>query len=427
MKNILVVDDEDTIRITMSEWFAVAHADAQYNVLLAADGKEAVKLLAAEKVDLLITDLNMPKMDGFELLAHMNNNYSSTPIIVMSAFATPDIKKKVIDLGAAQFIPKPFSFEDLEEIDFNRIFAPPKKKNNGKGYVNGISLQSFLQLISIEAKTCTLQIKSGDKTGTMYILNGELINALSGNLDGGNAARDIISWNDAGLTIEIDHECTNKDRKIQFTIMGLLMEAARLQDEREAAESGRVDEEGEAAVKEKGEPEPSSPPKSEVKPAPVTVPEVVPEPPPMPKPVATQPPSPPVAVKSNKNDLAGINLPKVQERLKEFSAIDGFAGAALLTVNGEPLQMVSTSGSNVNLESAGVFANNILTTARSSTRNMGIGISKMVQIDTESGHLFISGRDKFNVMLILASSSSLGLAKMMVTKVLEEIADDMKN
>jgi CheY-like chemotaxis protein len=52
-------------------------------------GKEAVQILDATGVDLVVTDLRMPKMDGFELLAHMSGNYPDIPVIVMTAYGTP--------------------------------------------------------------------------------------------------------------------------------------------------------------------------------------------------------------------------------------------------------------------------------------------------------------------------------------------------
>ena len=217
MKNILVVDDEETILITLVEWFASAHAGSEFNIITASNGVEAIKQLAATKIDLLITDLNMPKMDGFELLTHMNNDYKSTPIIVMSAFATPEIKDKVKNMGAAIFIPKPFSFDDLEEIDFETIVSPPPpEKDGGKGVINGISLQSFLQLINIESKTCVLTIKSEGNTGLMYLDKGDLLNAKTDSNEGGKAAQEIISWSDEGLRIEIEEGFTVNDNTYQF-------------------------------------------------------------------------------------------------------------------------------------------------------------------------------------------------------------------
>jgi len=438
MKNILVVDDEETILITLVEWFASAHAGSNFKILTALNGVDAVKALASSKIDLLITDLNMPKMDGFELLTHMNNDYKSTPIIVMSAFATPEIKDKVKSMGAAIFIPKPFSFDDLEEIDFNAIVNPPPPKKDSKGTINGISLQSFLQLINIESKTCTLTINSEGKTGLMYLDKGDLMNARTKNHEGGKAAQEIISWSDEGLTIEIENVCPETEKKIEYTIMSLLMEAARMADERSAKESGTVDEDEaeaqkvkEATAKAADSMDDTHVITSAPKPKPAaTKPPPAPQPPPAVAPAATVQPPKEKAVSSkgtDKVDLGKLDLVKVQNKLKEFSALDGFSGAVLSTANGDILQTVSSEGSEINLEQAAVFANNILSTSHSSTMNMklGGGGSKLVQVDTEAGHMLVSGQAGLNIMLILAVSSSLGLGKIMVSNTLNEITADL--
>ena len=437
MKNILVVDDEETILITLVEWFASAHAASDFNIITAFNGVEAVKALASSKIDLLITDLNMPKMDGFELLTHMNNDYKSTPIIVMSAFATPEIKDKVKNMGATIFIPKPFSFDDLEEIDFKAIVSPPPARKDGSGVVSGISLQSFLQLINIESKTCTLTIRSEGKTGQMCLDKGDLMNAKTENNESSKAAQEIISWNDEGLTIEIEDGCAETEKKIKYTIMSLLMEAARMADERSAKEAGVADEDEAEAKKVKEEAAAAAAAMDETQiitsakkaePA-AAEPPPIPEPPPAPTP---PPAATPVKAKATPVkavepvDLGNLDLVKVQSKLKEFAALDGFSGAVLSTSNGDILQTVSSEGSEVNLEQAAVFANNILSTSHSSTMNMKMGSgSKLVQVDTEAGHMLISGQSGLNIMLILGVSSSLGLGKIMVTKTLADITADL--
>lgn len=411
MKNILVVDDEETILVTLVEWFASAHPVANYNVMVANNGIEAIKILSSFKIDLLITDLNMPKMDGFELLLHMNNDYPATPIIVMSAFATPDIKNKVKNLGVLLFIPKPFSTEDLDGIDFAKILGESGKEASEKGHINGISLQSFLQLINLESKTCTLTVKHKNKTGLIYVDKGDLMDAKTGNLEGTAAAEEIISWNNIGLNIEIENSCSVTEKKIKHTIMSLLMEAARAEDERAARKAGITDEDEEKETA----PAPSPPPTPEPeRPRADAAPE---------KPA--QPASRPVP-KISIVDLHKLDLVKIQTMLKEFAALDGFSGAVLSTSTGDILQIVNTEGSEINLEQAAIYANSILATSHNSTTKMRMeGDIEMVQVDTKAGYMLISGQRGVNIMLILANTSSLGLGKIMATRTLGEIVKDL--
>ena len=429
----MIADDEETVRVTLAEWFSATYGVKEYKIFLASNGIEAIKVLAANQIDLLITDLNMPKMDGFELLAQMKSDHPRIPIIVISAFATPDIRTKVVDLGALRFISKPFSFSDLEEINFPKLLEPQKRSDHG--FVNGISLQSFLQLISMEAKSCTLTVRSRGKTGEVFLERGELMDARTGNLEGEEAAYEIISWSDEGLTIEIDNVCRTKERKIEFPIMHLLMEGARMADERASStadlseETEQAQDVGETTLMLKAGQMQSAVATEEI----LTEPVPEPEPPPLkPAPQSAPPQANPTTQQvaapetgPNHINLSRLNLVKIQERCKEFSALDGFAGVVLLTVNGDILKVVGSNGGGINLERASVYANSIFSTVKTHAQNMGLGVTSLIQVDTASGHLLIAGRTKINLMLVLVTSSSLGLAKIMINSVIKEIGAEI--
>lgn len=78
------------------------------------------------KVDLVVTDLNMPEMDGFELLAYTRKNHPSIPVIVMTAFDTSDIEKKLHALDIFGYIEKPFELKDLTNMILNGLVLSSK-------------------------------------------------------------------------------------------------------------------------------------------------------------------------------------------------------------------------------------------------------------------------------------------------------------
>jgi|GEM_PF-304983 len=424
MHNILIVDDEETIRITLFEWFASALA-GEANILMAEHGADAVRVMKESPVNLLITDLNMPKMDGFELIAHMNNNHPSTPVIVMSAFATPDIKKKVAEMGAITFLAKPLNFEDLEAIDFPKLLA------GNRGHVNGISLQSFMQLIDMEGKTCTLIIESQGRQAVIYIDKGELIDARTGNMSGEEAAYEILTWSvDEELTIEIDNSCPKMERKIEFTIMHLLMESARLIDERKNA--AEVDQQAKAADQQpkagaeqqvpEPQPEPSPPPPTQEEPEAPTATEA-------PPPESTLPDEPAAPATNGakvKVNTSAAALVEIQKRLKEFSGLDGFSGVALISHSGETMCKVS-GGNGLNAEKAAVMANNVMIQAKRTATGMGDADCVFIHLETTGGHALVSCLERNNehpdlrLILFLKNDDAMGLAKMMLRTTLEEI------
>ena len=159
----------------------------------------------------------MPEMDGFGLLASMSKNQPHLPVIVMSAYCTPEIKARLNSLGAFKILEKPIDFQDFVEHIFAELHAV------SKGYINGITLPAFLQLVEMERKTCTLSIGSHGKKGFLYFQEGVLIDADNGVDKHEKAALDIVCWDDPA--IEIDSFCKQKDRNIKSSLGFILLEA----------------------------------------------------------------------------------------------------------------------------------------------------------------------------------------------------------
>jgi two-component system chemotaxis sensor kinase CheA len=103
-RSILVVDDSMTTR-TLEKSILEAHG---YRVRVAVDGLEALALLRAEKADLVIADIQMPRMDGFELLAALkkDQNLNQIPVIVVTSLERPEDQERGLSLGADAYIVK---------------------------------------------------------------------------------------------------------------------------------------------------------------------------------------------------------------------------------------------------------------------------------------------------------------------------------
>ena len=116
------------------------------------------------------------------------------------------------------------------------------------GQIHGISLDSFLQMVQVEGKTCTLTVKTADEIGYLYFLKGDLIDAEAGEIKHKEAAALIISWNDP--VIEIEEDCQKKTNNINQSIMDILMEGMKLKDDRKSREKESVGPEKGVADKE---------------------------------------------------------------------------------------------------------------------------------------------------------------------------------
>ena len=112
MLTLLIVDDE----LSMREFLRILLEKEGYRVLTAAGGSEALTLLANEPVDLMITDIRMPGMDGLELLSRARENDATLPVIMITAFASPEDAVEAMKNGAFDYITKPFNVDEIKEV-----------------------------------------------------------------------------------------------------------------------------------------------------------------------------------------------------------------------------------------------------------------------------------------------------------------------
>jgi DNA-binding response OmpR family regulator/predicted regulator of Ras-like GTPase activity (Roadblock/LC7/MglB family) len=225
MNTVLIVDDDESFLLSLIDGFK-SYED-QFGIVTAHNGEEAVAILDEQEIHLVLTDLKMPKMDGFALVAHLSAHHPDLPVIVMTAFGTPDMEANLKEIGAFQYIEKP--------IDFNLLVTKILKGLEGrsKGFITGVSLGSFLQLLELDKKTCTLTVRSGKNQGTMYFKNGELMDADTNDLHGVDAAFEIINWKN--VEIILANSCDVTEQKIAESLGYILLEGSRRKDERESS------------------------------------------------------------------------------------------------------------------------------------------------------------------------------------------------
>lgn len=110
-KTILVADDSPIIRKLITFSLTIKG----YEIIGVSDGMEALEILQRENIDLLITDLNMPNVDGFELIKAVreNDDLKNTPIIVLSNLSETDDIEKALQFGADSYLIKPFDQKSI--------------------------------------------------------------------------------------------------------------------------------------------------------------------------------------------------------------------------------------------------------------------------------------------------------------------------
>jgi CheY-like chemotaxis protein len=109
--NILVVDDEPGIR-TMVQFELSSQG---HNIFTADSGVRALEVIRESPVDLIITDMRMPVMDGLDMLVQVRKTHPQVPVILMTGFVE-DRVQKVVELGVVGTLHKPFTLDQLSEL-----------------------------------------------------------------------------------------------------------------------------------------------------------------------------------------------------------------------------------------------------------------------------------------------------------------------
>lgn len=219
-KTLLVVEDD---RATLSLYRAGLKGLVGFKILMAENGGQAMDILRHEPVHVLVTDLNMPVMDGFNLIAKASRFYPQVPIIVMTGLDQSQHLNTPLQLGAIRILTKPPRLTILMDAIKAAAALEPS------GLIRGIGLNSILQLLNWEKKSCTLTVNSEAGMGLMYLKNGEVVHAVYRAEEGLPAAYEILAWDRPD--IEFVETC-RVEQTIGLALTELLMNAALIADQR---------------------------------------------------------------------------------------------------------------------------------------------------------------------------------------------------
>jgi DNA-binding response OmpR family regulator len=118
---ILIVDDEPLILGMVTEYFV----ERGYIVIAAASGQDALAAFARERPDVILLDIVMPGMDGFQILKRLRETDRSVPIIMLTANEDVALARETLAIGAFDYVAKPFDFEHLEQtVTAAMLYAP---------------------------------------------------------------------------------------------------------------------------------------------------------------------------------------------------------------------------------------------------------------------------------------------------------------
>ncbi|MFN8576413.1 MAG: response regulator [Candidatus Sericytochromatia bacterium] len=183
IKNILIVDDSKIITVQAEKGLT----QKGFNVQTSISGKAAIEILNTNQIDLVITDVNMPEMNGVELTLWIKDNKPECPVLLMTAFETEEIKKYTLEFNSNMFLEKPLNFDNVVS-KINNI--------NNNLYPTKLNLKDIMLMFIIARMNQVVNILKDDNNllGKIYFSLGEIIHAEYSNLTGINALEQIMNY-----------------------------------------------------------------------------------------------------------------------------------------------------------------------------------------------------------------------------------------
>jgi two-component system chemotaxis response regulator CheB len=188
LKKVLIVDDEETLTWSMAR--SLSKDKDKYEVIIANNGREALAQLEKNKIDLVITDIRMPDINGLDLLVKIKKGYPQTKVIIMTAYGSSDVQKEANQRGSLYYVEKPFEISDIRKIIIDLI----GKKKGFQGKMFGLQLTDIIQMNCLSRLTTVLIITRDGEKGIIYVNEGEIIHAECGEQKGTEAFYSILSW-----------------------------------------------------------------------------------------------------------------------------------------------------------------------------------------------------------------------------------------
>jgi CheY-like chemotaxis protein len=389
MKNVLIADDDKTFLLSLKDGLDL-HYGNKFNVLAAENGKKAAELLEKNKVDLVVTDLKMPVMDGFELLAYMSKNHPNVPVMVMTAFGNPEIEDRLRTLDFIHYVEKPLDFHELASKIIENLVEGPT------GQVHAALLPTFLQLAELEKKSCTVRVQSEAKVGYLYFIKGNLVDAESEGKKGEEAALEILGWGNVSIEIGPGSKKRKKtiDLPLDQVMLAMLKEGQAIDQKERREEEGIIETEAVAEIEFKEMIHLNSLDKQET----------------------------PLPLRKE----AEMALEKHIQALKE---IKGYIAAGIMNFTGEMLASDSAD-QKIDLNLVGATFNDIFRSAHEASKKIGLDACKETTIATPKGVILMrcSGTDAkvhFHLIGVLAADGNQALMKMQMEKMVPAVMAEL--
>ena len=228
-KQFLFVDDEADFLAGLRALFTeMAHGS--WEIFTAESHAQALALLQQQRMDVVVLDIGMPVMDGFQFLRLLGRTHPGQQVVMLTGQATPQARKACLEGGAALLLEKPTSAGGFGAV-FAALdaLADIQPHAGFRGVMRRVGLQEVLQIECLSRRSSILEISAGKSRGRIFIADGSIVHAESGALQGEAALYGLLALEAGDFNLLPFAEPPH--RTIEGHWESLLMEAARLSDE----------------------------------------------------------------------------------------------------------------------------------------------------------------------------------------------------
>ncbi len=244
-KHILIVDDEETLTWSLAK--SLSHDRETYDITTANDGETALSLFKENNFDLVVLDIRLPGINGFDVLVKIKELNAATKVIIMTAYGSSEAKAKAKARGSLFYIEKPFEIDQLRELILKALHQDTAKGFNGS--ISGLQLPDLIQMNCLSQATTALYVTKGTREGCIFFEDGQITHAQIGAIDGEEALFTILAWSSGSFRFVGGVKAP--ETTIQANWEYLLIEGMRKADEMSLAlEQGDVDNDDIAIIDE---------------------------------------------------------------------------------------------------------------------------------------------------------------------------------
>ncbi|WP_136795331.1 MULTISPECIES: response regulator [Desulfosediminicola] len=402
MKRVLVVDDEADMLWMLQRNLNKGMEDVE--ILAAESGEEALSILSDKGVNLVITDINMPGMNGIDLLMEISSRYPQTGVIIMTAYPSNTYESQAMLSGSLRFVEKPFDINDMRQIVKDTLFS----EEGFQGTVDGVDLMDIVQFNGLSRATAALKVTTANNEGMIFFKDGDVVHAMCDSESGENAFFRILSFQ--GGSLQNIRGVEPPVMSIKKGLDGLLLEAANRSDEtdpkefRSAAEAPKI-EDIDLDVFEAEDSTSNQEPEFD----------------------ESFSPEDDIATDQILNDLPTtaeeeFEMTNIQQILAEFTNIEGVHTACLVGRDGFLLDSLARPG--IDAEMIGAIASSGFGSAESMGNQLGQGDLNMTMFEYGNGPVMFApvGSEAF-LVIVADQDTNLGWIRIAIKKHSSKIAD----